>query len=366
MMLPRVLTASCAVLMLVRCSSDEPDPANAAVGSSPTCVEAPDTADVLFVVDNSSNAGELQPRLAQAAGEVLRALVTGDVDGDGSADFAPFRSVKGGVVTTDLGLRGASFVIPTCGPIGGGGRLLDASSAPGCESGLASVVTLDGPDDVEMAQRNVDCLLRAGTEGCGYEMPLEAMLEAIRLAEEDDPANAGLLREGSVLIVVIAAGEDDCSAEDLELFNASSTLYASNLSVRCELFPQALFGIERYVDGLLAGRPASRVVYGLIGGVPEAFDGRSPAMALADPRVGQPVVPMDNAPPATVCETQATQAIVTAAPRLVTLARDLDAQGAFVDVASVCQDDFTAAAQRLAGLARAARQAPCPAAAPGP
>ena len=344
------LIVPCLATTLLCCSSsDEPDGSEGPVEAS--CVESPDLVDILLVTDNSSNAGEIQPRFAFAAGAIVRALVTGDADDDGQADFAPFASINAGVITGDLGIP---FAVPTCTFDGDEAQLLDTSAAPGCEAVIAPIQMLRTSGDAVSGSNNVSCLVQAGAGGCGFEQPLESMRMATMAPDH------GLLREGAVLMVVMMAAEDDCSAEDIELFNPGSTVYTEGLSARCELNPEALHGIQRYVDGLLLLRPAARLVFAVMSGIPEAFDGRPPSEALADPRVGQPFVPTDGTLPPTVCETQATLTVIAAAPRLVTLARDLDARGAFVDIASVCLPAYGDSARRIAELANAARSAPCP------
>jgi hypothetical protein len=72
-----------------------------------------------------------------------------------------------------------------------------------------------------------------------------------------DGANAGFLRPGSTLAIVLLSDSDDCSAEDVELFDPGSAIYGStDLNLRCSTFlyysvpiaaPFAAFLTERAV-----------------------------------------------------------------------------------------------------------------------
>jgi hypothetical protein len=75
----------------------------------------------------------------------------------------------------------------------------------------------------------LSCMAGLGASGCGFEQPLEAM----RLALDDHPENAGFLREDSFLTVLFLTDEDDCSAADPRLFDASDLSLGPLSSFRC-------------------------------------------------------------------------------------------------------------------------------------
>lgn len=54
------------------------------------------------------------------------------------------------------------------------------------------------------------CLANLGTNGCGFEQPLEAMYKALDVQET--PENEGFLRESAYFAVMLLTDEDDCSA----------------------------------------------------------------------------------------------------------------------------------------------------------
>jgi hypothetical protein len=60
--------------------------------------------DILFVMDKSLSMLEEQAMLAEQMPKLIRALVTGDRNGDGVRELDPAESVHLGVVTSDLGL----------------------------------------------------------------------------------------------------------------------------------------------------------------------------------------------------------------------------------------------------------------------
>lgn len=71
-------------------------------------------------------------------------------------------------------------------------------------------------------------LVQVGASGCGFEQHLAALRRSFV-----NPANAGFLRPGANLAVVILADEDDCSALDPALFDASATALGPLDSFRC-------------------------------------------------------------------------------------------------------------------------------------
>ena len=56
----------------------------------------------------------------------------------------------------------------------------------------------------------LSCISSVGDAGCGLEAPLEAMKRAL---DGSHPENAGFVRRGALLAVVILTDEDDCSAD---------------------------------------------------------------------------------------------------------------------------------------------------------
>jgi hypothetical protein len=128
--------------------------------------------DVLFVVDDSNTMGSVQDALGGAASDFLLPLNTRALDWQIA------------VVTTDM--ESAQRRGRITGPI--------LSSAAG-----------DGAPELALA-------LDVGIDGSQYEAGLSAMWSAITLPLATHE-NAGLVREGSHLVIVVISDEDDCSDE---------------------------------------------------------------------------------------------------------------------------------------------------------
>jgi hypothetical protein len=136
-------------------------------------------------------------------------------------------------------------------------------------------------------------LASVGAAGCGIEQHLEATKRAL----DNNPVNAGFVRDGALLAVILIADEDDCSLMKSSLFNG--TVDGDILGFRCTMegvacavpatpFDQAIgrrqncrartdsqvvSGIDRYVDFLKSKKadPREVIVAGILGD-PEPFE----------------------------------------------------------------------------------------------
>ncbi len=212
---------------------------------------ATDLVDILFVVDNSTGSASLQQWLAEDFYGVLLAL-----------DATPFSlpSLHVGVVSTDLG--SGDQTVGSCDDQGGDkGALFTAGATEletvpylvdeppsGChvqrdadgfctghdcsqaDCGDGTLVE-DPRTGCPRCRNHVDTvalferLATMGGGACEFVQPLESM----RLALDNHPDNAGFLRPGSVLVVLLVTDEDDCSAADNLLFDGSDTALDSPL-----------------------------------------------------------------------------------------------------------------------------------------
>lgn len=319
------------------------------------CGRANGDLDVLFVIDNSNSMGEEQASLAAEIPRMARVLATGDLDGDGTQDFPALHSVRVGTVSTDLG---AVPGVPTCAEgLGDDGILRTAGGGdPSCDATYPSYAELSADDpsaDVDAFVQQVSCVAVLGTGGCGFEEQLEAALKALtpstsslRFAGgtlgQGDRANAGFLRDDSVLATIVVTDENDCSASDRSIFDLSSTTYTGPLNLRCTQHPEALHPASRYVDGLHALRAdPNDVIFAAITGVPvdlvsdppdyDALESDPRMMEVVDPETSSNLEPSCNLP-----------GRGTAYPptRIVEVAQGFAGNGV---VQSICQDDFTPA-----------------------
>jgi hypothetical protein len=366
-------------------------------GRTDACVEPPPPSgrvDLLFMMDNSGSLGEEQVSLTMQLPRFVDVLGSGDLDPrDGTvvgADFPPVTSLHVGVITSDMGTGG--FRIPTCDePNLGDDGILQRSgnTGIGCMAAYPTAFLSYDPgtpgSDAASFARDVECIALVGTGGCGFEQPLEAILKAVTpstqppagafdgvfgmgLPGNADTANAGFLRDDSLLVIVALSDEEDCSARDSDLFNAGSAVYGGDLGLRCFLHASsALHRVTRYVDGLLAQRRfPDRLVFAPIVGIPpdlapppgaptdyDAILADDRMQEIVDPDMPTRLLPSCNVPG---------RGIAFPPRRFVELARELNARGATGLVQSACASDYTSAFDAVIdAIARAqSRSATCP------
>lgn len=203
-----------AVALVAGCpdrSISELDPVQAGVFTKDIATDA--AVDMLFVIDDSRSTLDKQALFAQNFKNFVTAL-------DGFPTGRP--NVHLGVVTSsiDLGVDGVGGACrPAAGHNGALQPIMSATTgatptclAPGSGRYFADATTPTGRmvnygGNLEDA---LACTARVGDGGCGFEAPLEAMKRAL---DGSHPENAGFLRPGAFLIVVILTDEDDCSAD---------------------------------------------------------------------------------------------------------------------------------------------------------
>jgi hypothetical protein len=213
--------------LLAGCGDDDPGspdarvadagPADGGPGAGPLqrTIPAADKLDILFVVDDTSGMAGAQQRLAANLpalfGRLQGQATLPDLHvGVISTSLLAHPDIPGcRIVDSDEGLLQFAFnaADPTCAD---GSLALDGSflrDAPGAAGARATNYT------GELTQV-LSCMVQLGVDGCGFEQPLAAMRRAL-----ESPENAGFLRTDAVLAVVFLAGEDDCSAQDLDVFD---------------------------------------------------------------------------------------------------------------------------------------------------
>lgn len=159
--------------------------------------------DILFVIDDSRSMEAEQTSLATNFDRISNAL-------EALEDGLP--NVHIGVVSTNVGAGTA------CGDADGDdGILQNTPREAGCApprgryiENIEGVANYDGT-----LAETFSCIARLGTDGCGFEQPLEAMRRAL---DGSNPANQGFLRPGALLAVIFITDEDDCSAFDPSMF----------------------------------------------------------------------------------------------------------------------------------------------------
>jgi hypothetical protein len=203
--------------------------------------------DMLFVIDNSGTMGEEQLNLARNFPMMIDEL-QGIVEGS-TAD------VNIMVTTTDFGnpvcdpFRKPDYVPAKGSPVAtpctdrierftGNG-----TDAPVLEEACYDVCPMDdpayprdhfihfGPDGTNVEGGTpaaaLACVGPQGIDGCGYEAPLETMLQALNRGAcwndpdaegcGDSPYETGFLRDGAILAVAIITDEADCSVRNYNI-----------------------------------------------------------------------------------------------------------------------------------------------------
>lgn len=240
--------------------------------------------DLLFVVDNSRSMNEEQGVLARQIVVMANQLLHPEPGPDGLEPIA-VEDLRIGIVSTDLGTGG--HTIMTCEePIHGDwGHLQNVGRIAGCQSEYTATGCSSGecpwlehspewPDDGSDPENppiweDFACIATLGTDGCGFEQQMEAALTAVTTQAGPGNHNDGFVRDDSILAVVFVTDEDDCSTDDVELFDpARDDLGAMNM--RCILNEERLHGVERYYNGLRSLRPGNEdlVMVAAITGVP--------------------------------------------------------------------------------------------------
>jgi hypothetical protein len=334
-------------------------------GEGDACVATLRPVDVLVVVDDSNSMLEEQQALTVAFPELVRQLVTGDLEPDGERDFPPAQDLHVGVVTTDMGSGGNE--IPGCADpdFGDDGRLRSEPSPSGpsvCEESYPTFLEFEAGGALSRFRESFTCVAMAGVDGCGFEQPLEAALKALTpstvetrfhagTAGHGDGANAGFLRDESVLVVLLVTDEDDCSAVDPDLFDLldpDGPYAGTHPNLRCPEHPEALHPISRYADGLRALRPDApeRLVFGAITGIPPSGEGGDYEGLLTRDDMQLSIQEGDTLAPA--CSSANGEA--PPARRVVQTAMELDLLGSPTAVRSICREDYTGAMSDLVSL----------------
>lgn len=340
-------------------------------------VSVPSTLDLLFVIDDSHSMTQRLTTLKAALPSAVRALSTGDLDGDGVEDVAPVASLHIGVVTTDLGNGLGMGGLPGCDFAGDDGIL---SAGTHCPTQPIFYFETYRDDPAQLAT-DVTCALTMDPTGCGFSEPLDAALLAISPSSPtawtasgytprsfhdgtsghgSDGANARFLRPSSTLAIVVVTDSDDCSAIDTGLYSSDDPAYSSvGGNLRCFTFEDALEPVSTFVRQLFAlRRLPQNVFFAAITGIPRGAGAMTPDAILALPAMQiavDPSTPERVLPACTYTvpgSTQQSQA--DPARRLVEVAREVECSGGGQAIASICDDSYDAAFREiLRAVARA-------------
>lgn len=345
-------------------------------------IQSVENVDLLFVVDDSGSMAEEQGALIAQIPRLVQILASGDSGLDGTIDFHPARSIHVGIVSSDMGVQAATG-ITTCAAGSGDDGLLHTAPARCPATQRGPLFDFERGADAAAFASDVECAANLGTAGCGLEQPLESMLKALSPSAPqvwtipgyepptfltglghggDADANAGLVRDDSVLAIILISDENDTSQRDPSLYGDTGPYAAENLNDRGRDFPDAIFPVDRYVRGLLGLRVIpSHLVFGAIVGVPpEAIASHlsyDQILALPEMQEIDDGARPDRFLPACRGPFQTDGAYP--GRRAVELARGLHAAGAGTTLASICGTSFEGALDEIIRLVGDAFRGTC-------
>jgi hypothetical protein len=363
-------------------SISEVDPQQGRVETKDIPVKINRDLDLLFLIDDSPSMGDKQDNLAHNFSDFITALST--IPGG-------LPNVHIGVVTSDLGTKGASDAMPgpsilsrkgSCAGLGKRGNL----QLSGAQVNGPYLSDIQSPDPAASRIQNYrdsdkladvfQQMAHVGATGCGFEQHLEAIKQAL---DPGNTANAGFLRPDAYLAVIIVADEDDCSMAHSSLLGNDDGTLGSKQSFRCTRFgvvcdengatpaamnqvgPKArchpndnseyLAKVSDYVEFLkgLKSDPRKVIVAGIMG-TPEPF-----ATELRKPDDSSAALPAL----AHACSYVGADGLTEVADPPIRLKFFLDQFPNRSTFASICQRDLSGGLQQIAELLKAVIGDPC-------
>jgi hypothetical protein len=263
----RIALAAVAGTLSGACSSSSnapPPPSDAGLTSMTFAHPSVRDLDVLFVIDDAPGMAPAQERLRAsfaAFTETLRTLPAGYPD------------LHVAIISSDLG-AGAEDV-PGCRPGGDRGVFWSAPrgacKSVGLPRGQTFFSIVDGTSNFDPGLGLADalaCVTVKDDAGCRFPQPFAAALRALGAdGQPAPPENAGFLRTGAFLAIVLVTNQDDCSVPaDSKIFDPASRYVADPLGP-LTTFRCAELGLS------CGGRAPSRAMAGSVAGCASAEDG---------------------------------------------------------------------------------------------
>ena len=199
--------------------------------------------DLLFVIDNSGTMAEEQVNLAQnfaglveqlnnledsmgnpVQGDIQIMVTTTDMDHSLCTDFHPtgYTPAKGAPVATPCLDRLSDFQNNTSDAFGSCLSVCEQSVTlqngdqfikwNGDNTNINATDLSNNPlSGVAAVTAALECIGPQGISGCGYEAPLEAMIQALNPSQDWNSGVEPFLRDGSLLAIAVVTDEADCS-----------------------------------------------------------------------------------------------------------------------------------------------------------
>ena len=191
--------------------------------------------DLLFVVDDSPSMLDKQTNLKNNFPNFINVL---------NALQGGLPSIHLGVVTTDLGTKGADDAVAgpsigsgpgSCSGNGKSGNLVTNGSTLVNGTFISDVKNTDGTRTTNYTGTLANAfaaIASVGASGCGFEQPIEAAKRALN----NNAANAGFLRPAANLAIIFVGDEDDCSISHSTLLGSDTATLGPLQSFRCTRF----------------------------------------------------------------------------------------------------------------------------------
>jgi hypothetical protein len=264
-----------ALALLPRCACDTV-PSDAVQKCSTSQVFAGHVkTDILFVIDDSGSMSEEQANLSANLGAFIDrlaslpiqddyqiAVTTTDVD-----DFGGGTNFTGGPEAGNPYPRGAIVAVTQSGGVGQPGDLVyDPAAFPSTNGwGGNRILPKGSATLIQDFKANV----LVGIAGSGKEQPFRAIKMALTDRIQDG-TNAGFLRPGAALAIIMASDEDDCSDSHSPPAVTSNTA-CHNLTNKFTLLdPVADFAA--FLQGPIQGEGRDTVVASIVGVAPGSLD----------------------------------------------------------------------------------------------
>jgi hypothetical protein len=204
----------------------------------------------------------------------------------------------------------------------------------------------------------LSCVAQIGSDGCGFEAPLEAMKRAL---DGSRPENAGFLRKNAFLVVVFLVDEDDASigdpaffagapptsdfgAQPLQAYQCDQPISPTSAGSYTNCRPRTdslLTAPGRYHELLSTIVPPGRTIVATIGGDPK------PSIDVGPLTIGGRVVQQLALMPSCAATINGNPAIGRPALRLADFTSRFGDHGLF---RTVCQPDYSQALADIGGL----------------
>jgi hypothetical protein len=358
----RTMTTLAMLYLLGGC----PDRTIAEVDTEPTGAftkDIPITTDIdlLFVIDNSASTQDKQ--------DAFLANFKNFTDALENFPGGHLPNVHIGVISTSVDI-GVSGIDSRCSPASGENGRLQATARGACTAPTGNFISdIAAPNGArtknytDTLANTFKCIANLGTGGCGFESPLEAIKRAL---DGSRPENAGFLRKGAFLAVIILTDEDDCSASDKTMYNEpnatpaadfrcamqayecsttiSPTAAATYQNCRVKTTGSKLQDPAKYFEFLQTIKRPGQSVVALIGGDPSATIGAGPL--TIDSSTGPVSIPQAVLP---TCHATISgrDAVGRPANRLAAFIDKFDDKGLF---RSVCTADYSTALADIGNL----------------